>query len=35
MGALPNGTSFAFGIDDANESAWNLAMILNELLKTP
>ena len=35
MGALPNGTSFAFGIDDANESAWNLAMILAELLKTP
>jgi D-alanyl-D-alanine carboxypeptidase len=35
MGFLPNGTSFAFGIDDANESAWNLAMILAELLKTP
>ena len=28
MGALPNGTSFVFGIDDANESAWNLAMIV-------
>jgi len=35
MGALPNGTSFVFGIDDANESAWNLAMIVSELLKTP
>ncbi|MGB5188751.1 serine hydrolase domain-containing protein [Robiginitalea sp.] len=35
MGALPNGASFAFGIDDANESAWNIAMILAELLKTP
>ena len=35
MGALPNGTSFVFGIDDANESAWNLAMILAELLKSP
>ncbi len=35
MGSLPNGSSFAFGIDDANESAWNLAIILGELLKTP